>query len=172
MSNITDFENNWKKFIIKLKGELMEQSKSRPLTFDTADIALTNAATAWTLSYDECGRWLMTYCQNNPEKGALVTEILTKDIHFSKIDPPKGFPEIAKIAIPAAGAAAGFCISHFLGASVVVQLISTAAPAVLLYPAALSFAQTSESGAQKTLLESYLSQLDKYKTSVLSVIAD
>lgn len=172
MSNISDFENVWKKFMIRLKGELMEQTKNAPLTFSVADITLSNAATAWSISYDECGRWLMTYSQTEPEKGALISDILTKDMRFTEIAPAKGVPAAAKIAIPAAGAVAGFCISHFLGAGVLVQAISTVAPAALLYPATVSFSSTAESNSKAALLNDYLVQLDKYKTSVISVIAN
>lgn len=172
MSNISDFENVWKKFITRLKGELMEQMKRAPLTFSVADITLSNAATAWSVSYDECGRWLTAYSQSEPDKGALISDILTKDMHFTEIAPAKGFPQAAKIAIPAAGAVAGFCISHFLGAGFLVQAISTVAPAALLYPATASLSSTAESNGKTALLNDYLAQLDKYKTSVLSVIAN
>ena len=72
MSYISDFERCWKKFTNTLGGALIEESEKQNLTYSAASIILSNASMAWSLSYDECGRWLSSYKKENPEKGELA----------------------------------------------------------------------------------------------------
>ena len=170
MSNVSDFEKYWNKFTTKLKGALMGQMRNQPLTHSAASIVLSDIAMAWSLSYDDCGRWLLEYTQENPEKGAIITQILTQDMGFTEIPESKNFPEIAKIAAPAAGAVLGFGISHFLNASILIQAISTIAPAALIYPVTKNLGESVKTAKQEILLNDYMEQLEKYRKSVLSVI--
>ena len=172
MSNVTDFEKYWKKFIVKMKGALIESTKNQPLTYSVASITLSDVAMAWSLDYDDCGRWLAQYKQKEPRKGELVSSILTKDMQFSPIEEKKSFPEAAKLAVPAAGAALGFGISNLLGAGAVIQIVSALVPAVLLYPAMNMVGQSINQKNQVGLMDAYLAQLDKYRLSVLTVIGE
>ena len=172
MSNVSDFEKYWKKFTTKLKGALMEQTKNQPLSYSSASIVLSDVAMAWSLSYDDCGRWLLGFTQENPDKGAIITRILTQDMKFTEIPESKDFPEIAKIAAPVFGAVLGFGISHFLNASILIQAISTIAPAALIYPVTKNLGASVKIAKQEILLHDYMEQLEKYRKSVLSVISE
>lgn len=170
MSNITDFEKKWNKFITKLKGSLIELSEQQQISYANTSIIFDEVASCWSLSYDECGRWLADLAKTDARKGELVKTILTKDLKLEEIPTSKPFPLAARIGVPVIGAAVGFGFSHFLGAPIWGQIVSTAVPAVLLFPVMNVVAGTKERDDQNKQISSYIEQLDKYKKSIISVL--
>ncbi len=138
MTGTSEFERYWENFLNRLGGALMNESKKQEITYSVASVILSDTLMAWSLSYDECGAWLMRLKSEDPIKGELVSQILTNDIKFTEIEPKKALPPSAKAIAPVCGAVLGFGISHALGAGAITQIISTVAPAALIYPATKS----------------------------------
>ncbi len=165
-----DFEKYWGKFITQLKGRLMAVSKNQKLSYHIAKLQLTDIAANWDSEYEESGRWLIQYCNENPEKGQLVREVLLEQMCFSEIQPKKDYSEVMNYAIPVAGAIAGFGISKLAHAKTVVRAVSTIAPTVLLYPSAKAVGTTLNQNSKAELLDEYILQLEKYHQGVISII--
>lgn len=172
MSYISDFERCWKKFTDTLGGALIEESEKQTLTYSVASIILSNASMAWSLSYDECGRWLSSYKKENPEKGELAEQILTKDMRFTELPPKKNLPEAVNFIAPLGGAIVGGGIAHLLGTNIFIQVASAAVPAVLLYPTTKSIGNMIKRNNKEAVLTEYMAQLEKYRKSVISVISE
>ena len=172
MSNISEFESYWDRFTDRLRGTLMNESKKQTISYSVASILLSDALMSWSLSYDDCGAWLLRLKSEDPRKGELVSRILSNDIKFTEIEPKKVMPPAAKVLAPAAGAALGFGISHALGAGILVQIISTVLPAALIYPATNSVGNMMAENNKSAIIDDYMAQLDKYKKSVISVLSD
>lgn len=172
MSNISEFESYWDRFTARLMGTLMNESKKQEITYSVASILLSDAVMSWSLSYDDCGSWLARLKSEEPEKGELVSQILTNDIKFTEVKPKKTMPPVVNAVAPVVGAALGFGISHALDAAVLVQIISTVVPGVLIYPATKSVGNMMEENKKSAVIEDYMAQLEKYKKSVISVLSD
>lgn len=172
MSNISDFEKYWDKFTTKLRGMLMNQSQKQTLTYSIASIILSDAAVSWSLSYDECGIWLIKYTEGNPEKGELISQVLTGDMKFKEIPPKKDIPESANIITPLVGAILGGGIAHILDANVFVQIASAIVPAALLYPAIKSVGNMVTENNKDGIIDEYMAQLEKYKKSVIVILSE
>lgn len=172
MSKISEFESYWDRFTARLSGTLMNESKKQEITYNVASVLLSDSLMAWSLSYDECGAWLLRLKSEDPRKGELVSQIITNDIKFTEIEPKKAFPPSAKAIAPVCGAALGFVISHALGAGVITQIISTLAPAAIIYPATKSAEGVITENNKSAVIDDYMVQLDKYKQSVISVLSD
>ncbi len=168
----TGFERYWNNFSNRLRGSLMNEAKQQELTYNVASVLLSDAIMAWSLSYDECGAWLLRLKSENPQKGELVSQILQSDIKFTKIEPKKDLHPSVKTIAPVCGAALGFGISHALGAGVWTQIIATLAPAAVIYPATKSAEDVIRENNKSAVVDEYMAQLDKYKQSVILVLND
>lgn len=165
------FEANWQKFTTQLRGQMMIEAKKQKLTYPMLKLMLASHVGYWDSRQKEGGRWLDAYEAANPEKGALVREILVKDMCFSEEEDSRSQTDIWKYAVPVGGAAAGFAISHALGAAAGVQAVATVAPAVIGYPLAGSLSGSARERGKKELLDRYMAQLQKYKKSVESILS-
>lgn len=172
MSTVSEFEKLWSKFTTRLQGVLINKSKAQKLTYSIADIVLSDAAVSWSLSYDECGRWMSGYIKENPAKGALIKKILTEDMRFTEVPEKKNIPVAAQIAVPIVTAALGGGISYLLHAKLAIIILSAVVPAVLSYPAVRSLNSSIEIKNKETLIKDYMQQLDKYKNSIVSILSN
>lgn len=168
--NINSFENVWNSFIVKFKGKLLSQSNNGNLNYSEVNLVFKDMVLSWSIKTDMEGKWLADYAFSNPEKGELIKKILAEDMTIKKIDKPKT-PEFLKYIVPFVGAAAGLCISSVCDAGIAVKAISTIAPAVVLYPSANTVLNTLKIRNNENLIEEYISQLDKYKQSIISIIS-
>ena len=127
------FEKRWNSFLITLKGKMLKESAKQQITCPLLNLLLYDARLSWESDYDENGRWLKKYKEENPEKGELIQKILLKDMVFTEVKAIKGNSEIINFVIPVVGAFAGLGVSTYLHANTIVKVISTIAPAALLY---------------------------------------
>lgn len=166
------FEQCWNKFITRLRGQMLNTMAKQKLTYPMMKLMLADEVEFWDSRQQEGGRWLDQYEAEYPEKGALIRSILVKDISFKEEsgNAPQG--DSLKYILPVGGAAAGFLISHFMGANTIVQAVSTVVPAVAAYPIAVSVTGSNKADADKRMLQLYLDQLEKYRLSVESILLD
>jgi len=133
---------------------------------------LRDARLSWESDYDENGRWLKKYKEENTEKGKMIYDILLEDMIFTEINSAKGNNEVMNYIIPVVGAVAGFGISSLLHANAIVKAVSTIAPAVLLYATTKSVGMNRKDNSTKQMIDAYIAQLDKYKVSIISIICN
>lgn len=169
MTHTENFERLWDNFIVKLKGKLLNVSMQKELTFSYVKLILDNEIYAWDSDYDEEGRWLKQYMNENPREGQLIKEILLDDMSFTEIEPPKKADSLTYI-VPVVGAAAGLGLSSIFNANLIVKAISTVAPAAILFPTTKTVLNYFSSYNSQTLIDNYIGQLDKYKNSIISII--
>lgn len=166
----TTFENYWSNFIAQVQGKLMKAASSQTLSFPYANLILNDAVASWFSEYDVNGKWLLNYKKSNPDKAKLVYEIL-EDIRFEKDVPTRVISPFYDYAIPSVGALGGWCISYFCGGIPVIRLISTLAPAAVLYPVARTWRRKMDETNKVKAIDKYISQLNKYYHSVVSVLS-
>lgn len=166
------FEKQWEKFLTSLKGKILKESSKQQLTYPLLNLLLRDARLCWESDYDENGRWLKKYKEENPEKGELIYNILLEDMVFTEIKPAKGNSEIMNYALPVVGAVAGFGISSLLHANAIIKAVSTIAPAALLYTTTKSVGTNKKDNSTKQLIDAYIAQLDKFKVSIISIICN
>lgn len=171
-NDIEIFEKNWEQFMTRLRGKIMHYAQRQKLTYSLMKLILKDALNSWDSDKEESGRWLMQYCRQNPQGGAMVRRILLEDMDFTEVSKEKGNWDILTHAVPVAGAAAGFGISSAMGATSVTKAVFTIAPALLLYPAAKGFSGSVKDRNTEEYIDRYLLQLDKYKKSVISVLRE
>ncbi len=172
--NITEkekFESLWTDFIALVKGKLISTAAKQKLSTPLANLILSDAVSSWNSEYEINGKWLSNLKGVDPKKAELVGEILLNDIHFDEIATKKELSTYYNYAIPAVGACAGCAISIYLGYGKLVQAASTIIPAVLLYPAVNTFRNRMNETNKDKCIEGYIAQLEKYKSSVVSVLS-
>ena len=166
----TAFENYWGNFVAQVKGKLMKAASSRTLSFPYANLILNDAAASWFSEYDVNGKWLLNYKKSNPDKAKLVYEILG-DMRFGEDVPTREISPFYDYAIPTVGALCGWCISYFCGGVPVIRIISTLAPAAVLYPVARTWRRKMDETNRDKAIDKYIAQLDRYYHSVVSVLS-
>lgn len=171
-TNTENFERLWDKFFVGLKGRIMKKAKNQELTYPLMKLILSDAKSDWETEYEECGRWLIGYMQENPAKGRIVREILTDNMSFKEVHKKPDSLGVAGVLAPLAGAALGFGVSSLFGAGIVVKIVSAVVPAGLSFGAVKAIEPKMKEKSLSDLIDGYLSQLEKYKNSVLSVLSD
>lgn len=166
------FEKYWEQFLTRVKGRMMKQAKKQEMTYPLLNLLLSDISLSWDSNVEESGRWLGQYCEKNPQKGGMIRQILLEDMEFSEILGNEKGSDAMNYIVSAAGAATGYCISSALHAGKVAKTISTVVPALLLYPSAKAVGENTKNRNQKEYMEEYISQLEKYKKGVLSVLQD
>lgn len=166
------FEKLWDKFFARLKGKILAQADKQELTYPLMKLILADAKSDWMSEYDEGGRWLRDYMNENPAKGRLVYDILTDNISFSEVQKKSDSTGVVGLVAPLAGAALGFGVSSIFNAGVVVKIISAVVPAGLLFGTTKAMEPKLRHKRKQEQIDAYLSQLDKYKFSVISILSD
>ena len=166
------FEQYWNKFVTRLRGQMLNTMTKQKLTYPMMKLMLADEVEFWDSRQQEGGRWLDQYEAEHPEKGALIRSVLVNDISFKEEDNNASQGDSLKYVLPVGGAVTGFLISHFMGASTVVQAISTVVPAMAAYPVAVSITGSNKADADKRMIQLYMNQLEKYRLSVESILLD
>lgn len=168
--NVERFEKCWGKFITKLKGRMIKQSEQQQLTYPLLKLTLSDAASCWGSEYEENGRWLMQYSEEEPEKGRLIHRILLENMEFIEIPLQKDMTDMLNYAVPLAGAAAGLGLSHLFRVKAIGQAISTIVPAAVLYPSMKTLGENIKKQESMERIEQYLSQLEPYRQNIIDII--
>ena len=166
----TKFQELWQDFVSSFKGNLITESHKQDISFATAKLALGEAVSTWASEYTINGRWLHKLIQENPSKGNLVKEVLTRDVVLSeeKSNGPKS--DNLKYIITIGAGAIGYGIAYVAGLNTVVTACAALVPMVLAYPIANRYILDQKEKARADLINSYVNQLNKYKQSILSIL--
>jgi len=170
MDNIQIFDEEWKRFGDKLRGKLMTGLSNRTLTLGYANVFLKEESLVWFDKYERSGNWLTLFGNENPEKAEIIVNILKQDLGFNKEIKEETNYKFIKYAIPAAAAVVGGGLAHELSGKLLTQLMGAAVPAVVLYPVATELEKNYGKDGKKKLIEDYILQLEKYRTSIRNVI--
>lgn len=162
------FDTQWERFLTTLEGKIISHSANHPITCPHLNILLREARLCWESDYETAGRWLKKVKAQYPEQGKLIHQILLRDMIFQEIPEKAGSSELWNLLIPVAGAITGLTVSSLLHASTLVRVLSTVAPAGLLY-GAMKVANPKAAQKQR-LTEDYFAQLETYRQSVCSIL--
>lgn len=166
------FLKNWDKFRVRIKGQIMVQANKGVFTYSSLNLVLADCAEFWDSHNFEGGRWLIELEKAFPEKADLVKTILLKDMKFSEESEVYSKNNFLQYAVPVGSAAVGFSLSRMMGASNVVQAISTVTPAAVAFPITKSIVNSMDDKKQKEAIDSYIAQLEKYRLSIESIVKD
>ena len=98
------FQELWDNFVSSFKGILITESSKQGLSFAIVKLSLSESVLTWSSEYTINGRWLYKLIQEEPEKGALVKEILTKDISLTEVKSESSNSDSLKYVIPVGAA--------------------------------------------------------------------
>lgn len=164
------FQELWNDFVASFKGILITESKKQNLTFPIAKLALSNAVSTWSSEYTINGRWLYELLRDEPEKGKLVKEILTKDISLTEVTPEGSPANNLKYIIPVGAGALGYGVARIAELATIGTLCSTLIPMVVAYPLTATYLSNRKSREQERIIGNYVMQLNKYKEAVISAL--
>lgn len=167
-----DFKKNWDKFIVRLQGQMITQARNGVFTQASSHLILADCIGFWDSRHSEGGRWLGKFEEEYPQKAEMVRNILLNDMKFEENSADDSKQGYLRYIIPVGSAAAGFAISRIAGANAVVQAVCTIAPAVVAYPVADNVLHAADDNRKKEIIQNYLSQLDKYRVSIESILLD
>lgn len=164
------FQELWNDFISSFKGSLITEANKQELSLGLVKIILSDAVSTWSSEYTINGRWLYKLMQDEPEKGKLVKEIITKDISLSEVKPESTNPENLKYIIPIGAGAIGYGAAYMAGLATVGTACSTLIPMAVAYPLAKTHISNKKSKEKERMINSYVDQLNKYKEAVISAL--
>lgn len=165
------FESLWADFITLFRGKLIEAANRQTLSTPLAKLILTDAASSWHSEYDINGRWLVKLSQEEPEMAQLIREILEKDLSLTDVPKPSELPAYCDVILPLATAGIGFAVSHYFDCGHIAQACATIIPGALAYPAVKKFRKTQIENNKQAMINQYISQLDKYYYSIISILS-
>ena len=169
-TDVEAFKQHWSKFVTKVKGKLIKESKKQPLDCELAQQVLTDAKEGWGSSYEANGRWLSEYNEQDYKKGKRIHDILLHKMTFEEIEGKNNILFILLYLIPLVLAAAGFLIAMCFTASWGIRLTSAAIPAVLSVLTARMIVRNIKANRKKQLIADYLEQLNEYSEQIIDII--
>lgn len=165
------FESLWSEFIALVKGKLLMTANKQTLSTSLANLILTDAASSWGSDYEINGRWVKELKMQDSQKAELILDVLLNDLKFSDVRIKDVLPDYCNYLIPTIGAFVGYAAGGYLDFSKLLQIVSTIAPAVLLYPAVKSYRNNQQLSNNESLVNQYIEQLTKYKNSIISILS-
>lgn len=164
------FEKNWVKFSNRLQGQMLIESRQQHITLAIAKMLLADQKEFWDSCKKEGGCWLDAYEAEQPQKAAMVRQILLQDMAFTQEYTPKNGGSLIKYLLPVVGAAVGFSVSQAMGATAVLKTISSIALGAVSYPVATGLSSSAEDQNEKKMVKFYMDQLEKYRISVSEIL--
>lgn len=164
------FQELWNDFIASFKGSLMMEAKKQRISFPIAKMALSEAVSTWLSEYTINGRWLYKLLAEEPAKGDLVKEIITKDITLTEVKTEDAGSENLKYLVPAGAGIAGYLVSYFANFATLATILTTIAPMAVAYPLTKNYLSERAVKGDDKAIEAYVAQLNKYKESILSAL--
>lgn len=169
-TDVEAFTQQWSKFVTKVKGKLLKETKKQPLDIDIATEVLTDAKACWGSSYEASGRWLNDYSDKDYKKGKKIHDILLYEMCFEEIKPKKNLLLLLLYLITLACAGAGFLIAMFITPDWTIRIISGVIPAVLSVFTIRMIITNILIKRKKKLLADYIAQLDDFSEQIIETI--
>lgn len=164
------FQELWDDFVSSFKGNLITESSKQGLSFAIAKLSLSEAVSTWSSEYTINGRWLYKLIQEEPEKGKLVKEILTKDISLTEVKSESSNSDSLKYIIPVGAGAIGYGVAHMAGLATLGTACVTLIPMAVAYPLTTTHLSNRKDKEKERIINGYVNQLNKYKEAVMSAL--
>lgn len=164
------FQELWDDFVSSFKGLLITESQKQEISFAIAKLSLIEVVSTWSSEYTVNGRWLRKLIQEEPEKGKLVQEILTKDISLTEIKLEQSRSNGLKYIIPLGAGAIGCGIAYMTKLATIGTACATLIPIAVAYPLTTAYLLNRKDIEKERIINNYVSQLNKYKESVISIL--
>jgi len=164
------FQELWDDFVSSFKGRLITESSKQELSFAIAKLSLAEVVSTWSSEYTINGRWLYKLIQEEPEKGKLVKEILTRDISLMEVKSAYSNPDRIKYIIPLGAGAIGYGVAHLAELATLGTACATLIPMAVAYPLATTHLSNKKNQQKESVINSYVNQLNKYKEAVISAL--
>lgn len=170
MADIQQFEKLWNGFVDSFKGELITQSKQQILSYPFVKLIFSDKVLSLTSEYTSFGRWLNDIILRNPQKGKLIQEILTKDMLLTEVITEDNISLNVKYIATGSIGILGFVAAKGMGLGMINSAIMTLVPMAIVYPITSSYIKTNKDRAIYKLIDNYISQLNKYKEAISSIL--
>lgn len=169
MENRDKFDGVWDEFITTFKSQLLKASDSVITEHNYVRLLLENSKSIFYDNTSRCGKWLEDIGKENPEKAEMIRKIIDKDMD---IDPVKSeeLSSSFKLAVPVVGGVAGYAIAKASHATTLGLVLSTAIPLAALYPVGAYCVNRYNMLKRESVIPGYVSQLDKYRKGIESVL--
>ena len=164
------FQELWSDFISSFKGRLITESNKQELSIGLVKIILSDAVSTWSSEYTINGRWLYKLMQEDPERGELVKEILTKDISITEVKSESSNYDSLKYIIPVGFGAIGYGVARIAGIATFGTVCATLIPMAVVYPLTIISFSNKRKIVNEEMINAYIKQLEKYKESIISVL--
>jgi len=164
------FQELWDDFVSSFKGRLITESSKQELSFAIAKLSLAEVVSTWSSEYTINGRWLYKLIQEEPEKGKLVKEILTRDISLMEVKSAYSNSDRIKYIIPLGAGAIGYGVAHLAELATLGTACATLIPMAVAYPLATTHLSNKKNQQKESVINSYVNQLNKYKEAVISAL--
>ncbi len=166
----TKFQEYWDDFVLSFQGLLITESKKQELSFSLVKQALSEVIITWCSEYTINGKWLYNLMQDEPEKGKLVKEIITKDITLYEVKNENSYFKTIQYVVPVGSGIIGYSIASSLAASTIATVCATLLPMLVTYPICKGHYIIRQNKQKDIIIEGYIRQLNKYKESIMSVL--
>lgn len=163
------FQELWNDFILSFKGILITESRKQDISFTFVKLSLSDVISTWFSEYTINGRWLYGLIQDEPDKGLLVKEILQKDINLVEIK-HNNIHNSVKYLIPIGAGAVGYGVAQAAHLNLWGTLCASLIPMAIAYPMTARIFSNKREQVQEKVINDYISQLEKYKESIMSVL--
>ncbi len=164
------FQELWDDFVSSFKGLLITESSKQELSFAIAKLSLTEVVSTWSSEYTINGRWLYKLIQEEPEKGKLVKEILTKDISLTEVKLEYSSPDSLKYIIPLGVGVIGYGVAHIAELATLGTVCTTLIPIAIAYPLTTTHLSNKKDKQNERIISDYVNQLNKYRDAVISTL--
>lgn len=169
-SDTKTFRQHWNKFITKLKGRILKESKVQPLTYENYKEILEDVKLCWSSSFEANGRWLKGFVDTDPIKGKRISDILLEDMSFEEEKEKSSPLRFLIFLLPLLIGGSGFLIAKLLKTKLLIQIISGGVPALLMILSCIVILRGIKATSRRKLIDNYLEQLCKYSNSIESII--
>lgn len=177
-----EFLSNWRKFIAKLKGRMLGMSRDNELPLQAISEILDREREFWLSRYEEGGRWIERFSEQDAARCDTIRNILAVDLQFSGNIKPKSNVGVFRIFRIAIGAVVGFLLIRLSPDSWVLKseallkcrdfipYVSAGISGVVFYFLGQTIDASLLDKCRYKLIDSYLSQLEKYRLSIETLL--
>ena len=170
--NSTDkFITLWSDFVTRFRWKLVEVSGKQTLSYPLVDLLLKDSVGMWFNPYEINGRWLSSYTNEHPDKGAAIKNVLEHELALEEVPAGRSVPFYSKYLFSLGGAFAGLTVSYYCGASRLIQAIYTLGSGAAAFFGTTVVVKAYEEKKRIEQIDAYISQLDTYYNRILSILS-
>ena len=169
-SNSEEFGKLWTQFTTKLKGRIIRENTRQTVTFELLQTILDDTKNCWDSPYEACGRWLRNLMATDENKAKKVRTILLTNMKFQKAEQAKLWLRYLVYLLPVLFGVGGYFVSSFFSANWIVNVASSAVPALIMLLSARLLEKNLKTKQDKKFQSNYLEQLDIYRIQIADIL--